>query len=81
MPDPGSPHLIACDTLAEAQALSARVRAGLPVLGSDSPMAGSAAGRGRSDVEGAADPRQHLAALQYRLDRLEQAFATAGTFA
>ena len=101
MADPGSASLIACDTLAEARELAAKVRAGLPVLALGSPVAGSAAGRGRPGAAdtpvasadarlfpptpdppaGATDPRQHLAALQYRLDRLEQTLTTAGTFA
>ena len=88
MPEVDSPNLVTCDSLGEARELSARIRAGLPgreVGAGTSPTSRDLEGAVPSskspltDVRGLSAP--DLAGLHQRLDRLEQALASAGTFA
>jgi hypothetical protein len=92
VPDFDSTKLVSCDSLGEARELSTRIRAGLPVPGSDAaaPDAETASRRlaatktplplaARRLLAGPGSDQVSL--LNQRLDRLEQALASAGTFA
>jgi hypothetical protein len=80
MPEAESTNLVACDSLGEARELSARIRARLPVRASqDAAQRTDSASRRLAIPEGPGSAQ--LAALHARLDRLEQALASAGTFA